>query len=242
MSAVTSTSKALITGATSGIGEATARQLAKDGFEVLVHGRDAVRGSKVVEGIQAAGGKARFVAADLGTSEGVAQLVKEAGDIDVLVNNAGISWFGPTETLAPDTFDALFASNVRGPYYLVAAFAPAMAKKGRGSIINIGSVAGSIGLAGGAAYSATKAAVASLTRSWVAEYSGAGVRINTIAPGPVVTPIAPPERIQALGETTPLKRAGKPQEIADAVSFLASPRASYITGAVIAVDGGRAAI
>jgi NAD(P)-dependent dehydrogenase (short-subunit alcohol dehydrogenase family) len=233
---------ALVTGATSGIGREVARKLAADGFTVLVHGRDAARGAAVADEITAGGGQARFIAADLTDVSGIERLADAAGDVDVLVNNAGFSWFGPTADLAPATFDQLFAANVRSAYYLVAAIAPRMAKRGTGSIINLGSMAGQIGLAGGAAYSATKAALASLTRSWAAEFSPQGVRVNTVAPGPAYTDGAAPERIEALGGTTLFARAAQPEEIADVVAFLASPRAGYITGAVIAADGGRTAI
>ena len=160
----------------------------------------------------------------------------------MLVNNAGFSWFGPTTELEPATFDQMFAANVRSAYYLVAAIAPAMANRGTGSIINMGSMAGQIGLAGGAAYSATKAALAALTRSWAAEFSPRGVRVNTIAPGPASTEGAAADRTAALGQTTLLARPAQPVEIADVVAFLASPKAGYITGAVIAADGGRTAI
>jgi NAD(P)-dependent dehydrogenase (short-subunit alcohol dehydrogenase family) len=138
----------------------------------------------VVQQIAEAGGRARFVNADVTEIGEIARLAEEAGEVDVLVNNAGFSWFGPTADLDPAAFDEMFAANVRSAYYLVAAIAPAMAKRGTGSIINVGSMAGQIGLAGGAAYSATKAALASLTRSWAAEFSPQGVRVNTIAPGP----------------------------------------------------------
>ena len=127
------------------------------------------------------------------------------------------------------------------PYFLVAAIAPRMATRGEGSIVNVGSVAGQVGLAGGAAYSATKASLAAMTRSWAAEFSPSGVRVNAVAPGPVYTS-SPRERIQALGDTTIVKRAGDPSEIAEVISFLASPRASYVTGTVFAADGGRGAI
>src|ERR1700744_5845474 len=157
---------ALVTGATSGIGRAVAVKLAADGFLVLVHGRDAARGAAVVQEITASGGQARFIAADLTERSGIEQLADAAGDVDVLVNNAGFSWFGPTADLEPATFDQMFAANVKSAYYLVAAIAPAMAKRGAGSIVNLGSMAGQVGLPGGAAYSATKAALASLTRSW----------------------------------------------------------------------------
>jgi NAD(P)-dependent dehydrogenase (short-subunit alcohol dehydrogenase family) len=233
---------ALVTGATSGIGRAVALKLAADGFTVLVHGRDAARGASVVDEITASGGRARFVAADLTELPGIERLADAAGDVDVLVNNAGFSWFGPTADLEPATFDRLFAANVRSAYFLVAAIAPRMAKRGSGSIVNLGSMVGQIGLAGGAAYSATKAALASLTRSWAAEFSPLGVRVNTVAPGPAYTGGAVPERTAALGGTTLLARAAQPEEIAEVVAFLASPKASYITGAVLAADGGRTAV
>jgi len=232
---------ALVTGATSGIGREVARKLAADGFSVLVHGRHASRGAAVVQEITEAGGRARFVSADLTDTDAIGRLAEQAGDVDVLVNNAGFSWFGPTAGLEPETFDKMFAANVRSAYYLVAAIAPRMAKRGSGSIINLGSMAGQIGLAGGAAYGATKAALAALTRSWAAEFSPHGVRVNTIAAGPVYTG-APADRTAALGDTTLLARAAQPAEIADVVAFLASRKASYITGAIIPADGGRTAI
>ena len=172
---------ALVTGATSGIGRAIALQLARDGAEVVVHGRDEARGAQTVEAIRAGGGRARFVAADLTDPAHIERLAEEAGEIDILVNNAGFSAWGPTAGFDIATFDALFASNVRAPFYLVAALAPAMAERGAGSIINISSMAGRIGLPSGAAYGATKAALDSMTQSWTAEYSPHGVRVNAVA-------------------------------------------------------------
>jgi NAD(P)-dependent dehydrogenase (short-subunit alcohol dehydrogenase family) len=233
---------ALVTGATSGIGRAVAIKLASEGVTVIVHGRDAERGAATLRAIEEAGGHARFVAADLGDADDVTRLATEAGDVDVLVNNGGFSWFGPTTELEVVTFDALFATNVRSAYQLVAAIAPGMAERGHGSIVNISSMAGQIGLAGAAAYGATKAALSSMTRAWAAEFSPSGVRVNAVAAGPVYTRPQDRERFDALGATTLLNRAADPTEIAEAVGFLASPRAGYITGAIIAVDGGRAAI
>jgi NAD(P)-dependent dehydrogenase (short-subunit alcohol dehydrogenase family) len=233
---------ALVTGATSGIGRAAAEELGRHGAEIIVHGRDADRGCAVAGAITADGGQARFVAADLTDPARLAYLAEQAGPVDVLVNNAGFAWFGPTADLDVATFDRLFAANVRAAYFLVGALAPKMAARGSGSIISIGSMAGQIGLAGGAAYGATKATLAAMTRSWAAEFSPSGVRVNAIAAGPVLTNEAAPARIEALGATTLLGRAARPGEIASVIAFLASPRASYITGAVIAADGGRTAI
>jgi NAD(P)-dependent dehydrogenase (short-subunit alcohol dehydrogenase family) len=234
---------ALVTGATAGLGRAVAKRLAEDGFTVIVVGRNADRGAETVQEITEAGGRARFIAANLDNPDDIQRLALEVGDIDVLVNNAGHSVFGPTEELKVEEFDSLFASNVRAPYFLVAAFAPAMAARGTGSIINIGSMSGSLGLPGGsAAYGATKAALASLTRGWTAEYSPRGVRINTVAPGPIYTRPEARELFDALGEATAMHRAAQPAEIAEVVAFLASPRASYVTGALVAADGGRTAI
>jgi NAD(P)-dependent dehydrogenase (short-subunit alcohol dehydrogenase family) len=233
---------ALVTGATSGLGRSIAFQLARQGADVIVHGRNAGRGAETVDAITAAGGRARFVAADLADPDDLQHLVEEVGDLDVLVNNAGFSWFGPTADLDVATFDALFASDVRAPYFLVAAFAPKMAANAKGSIINVGSMAGQIGLAGGAAYGATKAALAAMTRAWAAEFSPSGVRVNAVAPGPVYTRPEARELYDTLGATTLLHRAANPEEIAEVVGFLASPRASYVTGATIAADGGRTAI
>src|ERR1700754_1605053 len=132
---------ALVTGATSGIGKAAAFTLAARGANVLVHGRDAGRGVQVVEEIELLGGQARFVAADLGDPAAIAALANEVGRIDVLVNNAGSSWFGPTSELDVDTYDRLFDGNVRSAYLLTAALAPAMAANGGGVIINLASMA-----------------------------------------------------------------------------------------------------
>jgi NAD(P)-dependent dehydrogenase (short-subunit alcohol dehydrogenase family) len=231
---------ALVTGATSGIGRATAVQLAGQGATVIVHGRDVSRGVAVVAEIETGWGSARFVGADLGRPAEALRLAGEVGDVDILVNNAGFAWFGPSAGLAVDTLDQLFAANVVAPYLLVSVLAPKMVARGDGVIINLASRAGSVGQPDSAAYGATKAALASLARSWAAEYGPAGIRVNAISPGPVYTNAAGRELFDASAQTTLLGRAAEPQEIAELIGFLASSRAAYITGTNIAVDGGRA--
>jgi NAD(P)-dependent dehydrogenase (short-subunit alcohol dehydrogenase family) len=233
---------ALVTGATSGIGRAVALRLARDGWGVVVHGRNAERGAKVVREIEAEGGHARFVAADLKDVGAVRSLVDELGEVDVLVNNAGASWFGPTADLDEATFDDLFDGNVRSAYFLVAGIAPGMAQRLSGSIINLASMAGQIGLDGGAAYGATKAALSSMTRSWAAEFSPHGVRVNAVAAGPVFSTPDKAPLIEQLGKTTLLGRGAQVEEIGEVVGFLASDKASYLTGATLAADGGRTAV
>jgi NAD(P)-dependent dehydrogenase (short-subunit alcohol dehydrogenase family) len=235
--------RALVTGATSGIGRAVALQLAREGADVVIHGRDEERGAQTVDAIRSAGGKASFVAADLTNTADVQWLAGEIGAADILINNAGISVFAPTAELDISALDRMLASNVRAPFILVAALAPGMAARGHGSIVNVSSMAGAVGLVGGAAYGATKASLEAMTRAWAAEYSASGVRVNAIAPGPVYT-ATPSGRdfITAIGDTTLMRRASEPEEIAEVIAFLASPRASYITGATVAADGGRTAV
>ena len=233
---------ALVTGATAGIGRATAIALAALGASVIAHGRNVERGELVVKEIEAAGGQARFLAADLTDPAQIARLVEHAGKVDILINNAGRSWFGATAELDIATYDSMFASNVRSAYLLTAAIAPAMAARGAGSIVNIASMAGAVGLAGGAAYSATKASLSAMTRAWAAEFSPAGVRVNAVAPGPVYSDGASTEVIDTLASTTLIGRGAQPDEIGGVIAFLATDAARYITGATIAVDGGRTAV
>jgi NAD(P)-dependent dehydrogenase (short-subunit alcohol dehydrogenase family) len=233
---------ALVTGATSGIGRATALRLARDGWGVVVHGRNAERGARVVAEIEGQGGRARFVAADLNDVAAVRRLVDDVGSVDVLVNNAGTSWFGPTADLDEATFDDLFDGNVRSAYFLVAGIAPVMAERSTGSIISLSSMAGQIGLDGGAAYGATKAALSSMTRSWAAEFSPRGVRVNAVAAGPVYSTPDRTPLIDQIATTTLLGRGAQVEEIAEMIAFLASDKASYLTGATLAVDGGRTAV
>jgi 3-oxoacyl-[acyl-carrier protein] reductase len=237
---------ALVTGSTSGIGRAIATRLAAEGAQVAVSGRDPARGDEVVAAIRDAGGTAELVVADIGASAGAARdLAARAtellgGRIDVLVNNAGVYPSGPTADLSDDAVEALLAVNVRAPHALVAAIAPAMAGRGDGAIVNVGSWVAGIGLPNGALYTATKAALEALSRAWSAEYGAAGVRVNAVSPGVTLTEGNAAARpiLDAMVARTPAGRVGEPEEIAAAVAFLASGEAAFIHGATLAVDGG----
>jgi NAD(P)-dependent dehydrogenase (short-subunit alcohol dehydrogenase family) len=236
--------RALVTGGTSGIGRATAEALAREGAHVLISGRSEERGAEVVAAIDAAGGEAEFVRADLESPEDVRALAEAAGDLDILVNNAGVFPGGATHELPETAFDEAFAVNVKAPFLLTAAIAPRMVARGGGTIINVTTMAAEFGMAGLSAYGASKAAVALLTKAWAAEYGPNGVRVNAVSPGPTTTPgtEAMGDGFAAIVSTIPLGRAADPDEIAETIVFLASDRASYLNGAVIPVDGGRVAV
>ena len=236
--------RALVTGATAGIGFAIAVQLAQAGAEVIVHGRNAERGAKAVREIENAGGKARFIAADLSDAADVRRLAAQAGDIDILVNNAGVYEFAPTVDTDDADFDAHFDTNLRAPYILVQKLVPGMVERGHGTVVNISTVAASTPSAEAGIYGASKAALDLLTKLWADEFGEAGIRVNAIAPGPIETEGTSdiPEIVEGLGRTRALRRVGEPAEIASAVAFLASPAASYINGVVLPVDGGALAL
>lgn len=240
---------ALVTGATSGIGRETAIKLAADGTHVIVSGRASQRGESTVAFIREAGGRADFVAADLGDAASVRHLADRAlevagGRIDVLVNNAGIFPFGPTVQTSEEDIDKVAAVNVKAPFLLVAALAPAMVSNGGGAIVNVTTMVAHIGMAGMALYGSSKAALQLLTKAWAAEFGPHGVRVNAVSPGPTRT-----EGTQAMGEgldqlaaTAPAGRPGQATDVADAIVFLASDSARHIHGAVLPVDGGRIAV
>ncbi|MBY8880031.1 SDR family NAD(P)-dependent oxidoreductase [Actinacidiphila acidipaludis] len=237
---------ALVTGATSNIGRAIAEAFAAEGAHVVVSGRSAERGREVVEGIRARGGRADFVAADLDGSAAASQaLAREAtaalgGRIDVLVNNAGIYPADVTAATDEKTFDRVYAVNVKAPFFLTAAVAPAMAEAGSGAIVNLGSWIARLGIPVGALYSSTKGAMETLTRAWAAEFGPQGVRVNAISPGVVLAPVPGEEHpAEAMMKGTPAGRMGDPQDIAAAAVYLAGDDARFVHGIVLDVDGGR---
>jgi NAD(P)-dependent dehydrogenase (short-subunit alcohol dehydrogenase family) len=237
--------KALVTGGTSGIGREVAKQLAALGAEVLISGRDGARGAEAVAEIEAAGGSAEFVAADLADFEAIGRLAEEVGEIDILINNAGIFDFAPTPDETRENYESMFDVNVRAPYFLTAALAPKMAGRGGGSIVNVSTMVAELGMPGSSAYAATKAALASLTRTWAGEFASFGVRVNAVTVGPTQTGGTDgmsEEEVGFVVGLTKLGRTAEPTEIADAIVFLASSRASYVTGANVAVDGGATAV
>jgi NAD(P)-dependent dehydrogenase (short-subunit alcohol dehydrogenase family) len=232
---------ALVTGGTSGVGRETAMAFAGHGAAVVITGRDARRGQDVAAEIAAAGGTARFVRADLRSHDDVQRLAETAGPVDILVNDAGYWELGPTHETTEAGFDTMFAVNVKGPFFLTAAYAPLMAARGGGAIVNVSTMVAARGAAGMAAYGASKAALESLTHSWAAEYGPQGVRVNAVALGPTRTPVTAGlgPMLDTLAAAAPLGRPAEPSEIAAAILYLAGDASSFITGAVVPVDGGR---
>ncbi len=242
-------STALITGGTSGIGRATANKLAQLGIHVLVVGRNAERGENTVAKIRAAEGKADFIPSDLRDASSAREVARRAvelggGHVDILINNAGVFPFGPTQETTEQVFESVYSLNVKAPYFLVAELAPLMAKRGKGTIVNVSTMVADYGASGMALYGSTKAAINLLTKAWAAEYGPSGVRVNAVSPGPTRTEgaAAMGEGLEQLAAQAPVGRPATPDEIAEAIVFLATDRSSFIQGAKLAVDGGRTAI
>jgi len=237
---------ALVTGAGRGIGRAIALSLAAAGADVAVNDfADEAACAAVVAEVEALGRRGLVVMADVSNEEQVGAMVERAetelGPLGVVVNNAGITRDNVMMMMDPADFDSVIATHLRGTFLVSKAVARKMFRRRSGCIINLSSVVGRRGNAGQANYSAAKAGIIGLTKSLAKELGGRGVRVNAVAPGYIDTPMTqalPEETRQTIIEATPLKSIGTTEDVANAVVFLASPRARYLTGVVLPVDGG----
>lgn len=244
---------AIVTGGGSGIGKAIATVFAKQGAKVFVLDMDEQGGQKVVADIRDAGGKADFKKCNVSQQNTVdsvvAEIMNEAQQIDILVNNAGIAHVGNAENTAEADFDRLTSVNVKGVYNFLHAVIPQMKKSGGGVILNMASVASSVGIPDRFAYSMTKGAVVGMTLSVAKDYIHQNIRCNCVSPGRVHTPFVDgfiaknypgqeKEMFEKLSKTQPIGRMAQPEEIANLVLYLCSEEASFITGCDYAIDGG----
>lgn len=237
---------ALVTGASRGIGAAIAKKLAARGFMVIInYGHSSAAAEEVKNQIEQAGGQAVLMQGDVSSGDDVDRMFKDIkktwGRLDVLVNNAGINRDILLVRMKEDQWDAVLSTDLKSVFFTTKAAASLMMRQRSGSIINIASVVGITGNAGQANYAAAKAGVIGFTKSAAKELAARGIRVNAIAPGFIETDMtdAIPEKIrEGMLETIPLRRGGKAEDVANAVAFLASDDAGYITGQVLKVDGG----
>ena len=244
---------ALITGAGGGIGRATAVLFAQEGAQVLLTDLNPTAGAETLAAVRAVGGQAEFVAGDVGDAADAARIVQRCieafGRIDVLFNCAGITVVGTVESLSPEDFDRVYHANVRGPFLMCKYAVPHMRRQKSGSIINMGSTASLVAAVNMISYGVSKSSLLGLTRSVAADYATEGVRANCLCPGATATPLLkqimrerPPEQTAAFVAKHPIGRFAEPEEVAGAVVFLASDESAYMTGAVLALDGGMTAV
>ena len=236
---------AFVTGASRGIGRATALSLCRVGFDIVVASPEIERNEEVAQEIRACSGEAMTVNLDVTSPESVkeafAKALKDRGRIDVLVNNAGITRDGIAVRLKPAEWDLVLNLNLSGAFRCIQAVLPGMMRNRWGRIINISSVVGQAGAAGQANYSASKAGLIGLTKTLAQEMGSRGITVNAVAPGYIetdMTKVLPDEVKAKILAQVPLERIGKPEDVAAAVKFLASEDAGYITGHVLAVNGG----
>ena len=247
---------AVITGGAAGLGLAIAHAFTTEGASVALVDIDAARAEASAADLAGAGGRAIGIAADVTNSDAVDAAIlrarSELGSLDVLVNNAAVAGFGGVDSTSLEAWERVLAVNLTGTFLVSRAVVPVMLEQGRGAIINLGSIAGLVGVAGMAAYSATKGAIVSLTRQMAADYSGRGIRVNCICPGIVpgtemgrtVLEVVDPDadaRARRLAKY-PIGRLAQPEDVAAAALFLASDEAGFVTGIALAVDGGMTAI
>jgi NAD(P)-dependent dehydrogenase (short-subunit alcohol dehydrogenase family) len=237
---------AIITGAGSGIGRATALLFAQEGAKVVVADINDDAGKETLKMIKDRGGEAVFVHADVSRSEDVKNMIKKAvneyGKLDILFNNAGIGGeLNDISKYSEQVFDKVIAVNMKGVWLGIKYAVPEMLKGGGGSIINTSSAGGLIGFPGVSAYCASKAGVVGITKVAALEYATLNIRVNCIAPAVIETPLSgqmTPEMMQAQIQMVPMRRAGKPEEVAKVALFLASDDSSFVTGHILSVDGG----
>lgn len=236
---------AVVTGAGSGIGRACALQLARDGAAVAVWDLNAESAAETVRLIEAEAGRAAAYIGDASDRAKIDEILgrvrAELGPVLVLVNNAGITGFRPFLEISPEDLERIYRINLMGPFFLTQAAAPDMLAAGWGRIINISSSSAQTGAAGMTHYSSSKGGIVALTKSLAQEFAARGITVNNIPPGFIDTPMtrSSPIDVDEIAAASPMKRAGRPEDIAAACGFLASEAAAYITGQTFGVNGGR---
>ena len=242
---------AVLTGASKGIGRAAAVQFASEGANVAIFDRDVEPGEEAAAACREHGTEAVCIPVELSREADIEGAVRTTldrwGRIDVLVNNAGVYFKGDVTETSREQWDELMAVNVTGAFLCAKQVVPGMIAAGGGTVINVASEAGLVGIAGQAAYNVSKAALISLTQSMAVDFAAKGVRVNCVCPGTTLTPLVeqavareadPGAALERLAGMRPLNRLGRPEEIAEAIVFLASDACAYATGAVLAADGG----